>query len=257
MVIRDTPCDIITLEVGINIQTTAAMTSRTFSSALMGFIRTIRETHAVPILVISPLRYGPLEDRAPINKADFLSLKELRGCVSSCVQTLVALGDQNLHYCDGLQLLQAEELLFDGLHPGPEGQRQMAAGILNELWSIWKGPQLFLPPKLKDDQPQSLTGGYMVEMPGEVRPTRTIVKALEGSPSRFVGISDRGDWPPAQLHLRDEFVFVLNMPGVWGQVEQKQIRFNNGSSTGEVSDVDPGSPNCHHEMLKYFVGKQS
>ena len=50
-------------------------------------------------------------------------------------------------------------------------------------------------------------------------------------------------------------MFVLNMPGVWGQVEQKQIRFNNGSSTGEVSDVDP--PNCHHEMLKYFVGKQS
>lgn len=32
---------------------------------------------------------------------------------------------------------------------------------------------------------------------------RTIVKALEGSPSRFAGISDRGDWPPAQLHLRD------------------------------------------------------
>ena len=41
------------------------------------------------------------------------------------------------------------------------GQRQMAAGILNELWSIWKGPQLFLPPKLKDDQPQSLTGGFL------------------------------------------------------------------------------------------------
>ena len=31
----------------------------------------------MPILVISPLRYGPLEDRAPLNKAEFMSLKDL------------------------------------------------------------------------------------------------------------------------------------------------------------------------------------
>lgn len=204
MVIRDTPCDFITLEVGINIQTTTAMNVRTFSSALMGFIRIIREAHGVPILVISPLRYGPLEDRAPLNKAEFMSLKELRHCTRSCVETLAELGDQNIHYCDGFQLVSKDELLFDGLHPGPEGQRQIAEVVLSELRSRcgWDGPLELPPAKPTVELAAALTGDYMVDLPGETRPSRTLVKRLEGCQSRYVAISERRDWPPAQLHLR-------------------------------------------------------
>ena len=32
----------------------------------------------VPILVISPLRFEPLEERAPVGKSDFMSLKDCR-----------------------------------------------------------------------------------------------------------------------------------------------------------------------------------
>eukprot|EP00439_Symbiodinium_sp_Y106_P084993 s234_g27.t1 len=77
---RDIMCDVITLEVGINIQTTAAMTRRVFRSAFEGFVETLRDGHPkVPIVVISPLWYGPLEDRGLSNE---LIAQRLLACCS-------------------------------------------------------------------------------------------------------------------------------------------------------------------------------
>lgn len=53
--IRDTPADLITLKVGINIVGRASMRERTFIPAIHGFLDTIREGHPdTPIVLVSP-----------------------------------------------------------------------------------------------------------------------------------------------------------------------------------------------------------
>ncbi|CAK9008508.1 unnamed protein product [Durusdinium trenchii] len=233
-VIRDAPCELITLEVGINIQTTAAMNKRTFPAAVYGFIHIIREKHrTVPIVVISPLRYEPLEARAPVGTSEFMSLQELRASLFSCVETLIELGDQNIFYCDGLELLHEPELFFDGLHPGPRGQRR----IVERLWPTLRPlvgastQEHFELPEELPSEANELTGAYVVDMPGEGR-SRMVLQLHR---SQLVALSERRDWPPAPLQRRDDFVFVLNMPGVWGQVKEKAITFSNGVLCGIAS----------------------
>eukprot|EP00913_Durusdinium_trenchii_P018292 g17185.t1 len=215
-VIRDAPCELITLEVGINIQTTAAMNKRTFPAAVYGFIHIIREKHrTVPIVVISPLRYEPLEARAPVGTSEFMSLQDRLPSLFSCVETLIELGDQNIFYCDGLELLHEPELFFDGLHPGPRGQRR----IVERLWPTLRPlvgastQEHFELPEELPSEANELTGAYVVDMPGEGR-SRMVLQLHR---SQLVALSERRDWPPAPLQRRDDFVFVLNMPGVWGQ----------------------------------------
>lgn len=54
--IRDTPADVISLKLGINLHNMTSATHRTFASMALGFVQTIREGHPnTPILIISPI----------------------------------------------------------------------------------------------------------------------------------------------------------------------------------------------------------
>eukprot|EP01043_Picozoa_sp_COSAG02_P008644 COSAG02_NODE_281_length_25776_cov_37.797998_2_plen_331_part_00 len=54
--IRDTPADVISLKLGINLHNMTSATHRTFAAMALGFIQTIREGHPnTPILIISPI----------------------------------------------------------------------------------------------------------------------------------------------------------------------------------------------------------
>ena len=62
-VIRDTPADLISLKLGINLVNTDLMRMRAFGPAVHGLLDTIREGHpTTPILVISPIYCGIHED---------------------------------------------------------------------------------------------------------------------------------------------------------------------------------------------------
>lgn len=141
---RDLPADFLSLKVGINVVNGATMTARAFSSALHGFVDTVRDGHReTPFLLVSPIicpvhedRPGPthtgpngvVDDQGPENHTPFaLTLRMARSTISSVVAARRAAGDPNLHYLDGLALFDESDLadLPDGLHPNGDGYVRM------------------------------------------------------------------------------------------------------------------------------------
>lgn len=146
-VIRDTPADLISVKLGINVVNHDAMRLRVFGPAVHGFLDTVREGHPeTPLLVVSPIccpihedtpgpsvpsfdengiRFAAGGDPADV-RAGKLSLSVIRAELARIIETR-AKDDPNLYYLDGLELYglddYAETPLPDELHPGPETQR--------------------------------------------------------------------------------------------------------------------------------------
>ncbi|MCW2757495.1 MAG: lipase [Nocardioidaceae bacterium] len=139
---RDTPADLVSVEIGINLVNTDVMRLRAFGPAVHGFLDTIRDGHpTAPILVLSPL-LCPLQETTPGPlMTDTSALAEGRlGFVATgdpadpTRLTLVrireelarivaqrAVDDPHLHLLDGRELYGDGDLaahpLPDGLHP--------------------------------------------------------------------------------------------------------------------------------------------
>ncbi|WP_233889799.1 GDSL-type esterase/lipase family protein [Paraburkholderia flagellata] len=148
---RDTPADVISLKIGINLVNTDLMRLRAFTPAVHGFLDTIREGHpGAPLLVISPL-YCPIHEDTPgpgafdmnalaagkvsfratgdpaERKAGKLTLTVIRDELRRIVQQRAA-NDPHLRYLDGLELYGQQDFadlpLPDQLHPdGPAHRR--------------------------------------------------------------------------------------------------------------------------------------
>jgi hypothetical protein len=143
--IRDTPADLISLKLGINIVNADSMRERTFAPAIHGFLDTIREGHpTTPLLVITPIICPAVEtspgptmstpggkirvpDRSDELSVGALSLGRIRAILSDIVASRHAAGDSNLHLLDGLAMFGPDDVddLPDGLHPNPAGYRRM------------------------------------------------------------------------------------------------------------------------------------
>ncbi|WUR79404.1 GDSL-type esterase/lipase family protein [Streptomyces phaeochromogenes] len=146
---RDTPADLISLKIGINVVNADAMRLRAFTPAVHGFLDTIREGHpATPLLVVSPvlcpiqedtpgplapdldggtLRFKATGDPAE-RAAGRLTLNVIRDELARVVEQRAA-DDPNLHYLDGRDLYgekdYAEFPLPDAVHPDPAGHRRI------------------------------------------------------------------------------------------------------------------------------------
>ena len=139
--IRDLPADRISLKLGINVVNADSMTERTFTSAVHGFLDTVREGHPdTPLLVISPIHCPSVEDlpgptvlgddgRVDTDgtEADLLlgrlSLTRIRRILHDVVEARRGFGDLALHHLDGLELFGPDDAdhLGDGLHPDADG----------------------------------------------------------------------------------------------------------------------------------------
>ena len=72
---RDTPADVISVKIGINLVNTDVMRLRAFTSAVHGFLDTLREGHpATPLLVVSPILCPIHEDTPGPSVPDYSSL---------------------------------------------------------------------------------------------------------------------------------------------------------------------------------------
>ena len=132
-VIRDRDADLISLCVGINIYGNNSLNARTFGPGIVGFVKIIREGHPnTPIALISPI-YSPVREDTP-NGVGF-TLGSMRDEVATAVEKLRAAGDSNIHYINGLDVLDSDNahLLPDYLHPNSEGYGIMATNLLNLL----------------------------------------------------------------------------------------------------------------------------
>ncbi|MFJ6433642.1 SGNH/GDSL hydrolase family protein [Streptomyces sp. NPDC091416] len=141
---RDTPADLISVKIGINLVNADLMRLRAFAPAVHGFLDTIREGHpTTPLLVVSPVLCPIHEDTPGPSAPDFSNLAEgrlrfaamgdpaeraagkltldiIRDELSRLV-TQRSAGDPNLHYLDGRSLYGEQDFaelpLPDQLHP--------------------------------------------------------------------------------------------------------------------------------------------
>ncbi|WP_372344515.1 GDSL-type esterase/lipase family protein [Streptomyces sp. KL116D] len=149
---RDTPADLISVKIGINIVNYDLMRMRAFTPAVHGFLDTLREGHpTAPLLVVSPI-LCPIHEETPGPGApDTRSLATGRitfkamGDPAERAQGKLALGvirdelarivarraadDPHLHYLDGRELYgeadHAELPLPDALHPDAAAHRRI------------------------------------------------------------------------------------------------------------------------------------
>ncbi|MDI6516400.1 SGNH/GDSL hydrolase family protein [Streptomyces coelicoflavus] len=138
---RDTPADLISVKIGINVVNADLMRLRAFGPAVHGFLDTVREGHPdAPLLVVSPVLCPVHEDTPGPLAPDFaggrvrfvatgdpaerasgkLTLNVIRDELSRIV-TERADDDENLYYLDGRALYgeadAADLPLPDGVHP--------------------------------------------------------------------------------------------------------------------------------------------
>ncbi|MEU2369464.1 GDSL-type esterase/lipase family protein [Streptomyces pseudogriseolus] len=148
--IRDTPADLISLKIGINLVNADVMRMRAFGPAVHGFLDTVRDGHPdIPLLVVSPILCPMHEDTPGPTAFDFsrlaegklsftaagdpaeraegkLTLNDVRQELQRIVSAR-AKDDPNLHHLDGRALYgeadHAELPLPDRLHPDPAAHR--------------------------------------------------------------------------------------------------------------------------------------
>ncbi|MDA3645226.1 GDSL-type esterase/lipase family protein [Saccharopolyspora indica] len=148
--LRDTPADLISVKIGINVVNADLMRLRAFGPAVHGFLDTIREGHpSTPLLVISPILCPIHEDTpgpgAPVfadgmvrfratgdpaeRAAGKLTLNVIREELARITAQRAA-DDPNLHHLDGRELYGeadfAELPLPDALHPDAAAHRRIA-----------------------------------------------------------------------------------------------------------------------------------
>ncbi|WP_089153964.1 SGNH/GDSL hydrolase family protein [Micromonospora sp. NBS 11-29] len=146
---RDTPADLISVKIGINLVNSDAMRLRAFTPAVHGFLDTLRDGHPdTPLLVVSPILCPIQEDTPGPGAVDFstgtvqfratgdpaeqaagkLTLRVIRAELARIVAARAA-EDPHLHYLDGLALYGeadfAELPLPDQLHPDPVADRRI------------------------------------------------------------------------------------------------------------------------------------
>ncbi|MEV6285409.1 SGNH/GDSL hydrolase family protein [Kribbella sp. NPDC051770] len=148
--LRDTPADLISVKLGINLVNTDLMRLRALGPAVHGFLDTIREGHpTTPLLVISSLHCaihehtpGPLAPDFSDGTVKFMATGDPEEVAAGKLTLTVireelarvtaarAAGDPNLHHLDGLTLYgEADEAalpLPDRLHPDAATHRLIA-----------------------------------------------------------------------------------------------------------------------------------
>ncbi|MFD7894896.1 GDSL-type esterase/lipase family protein [Streptomyces sp. NPDC059743] len=151
--LRDTPADLISVKIGINLVNTDLMRLRAFGPAVHGFLDTVREGHpTTPLLVVSPILCPIHEDTPGPSVPDFsnlsagrlqfravgdpaeraagkLTLNVIRDELSRLVKQRAA-DDPNLHYLDGRELYGETDFtelpLPDQLHPDAATHHRIA-----------------------------------------------------------------------------------------------------------------------------------
>ncbi|MEU7167567.1 GDSL-type esterase/lipase family protein [Streptomyces morookaense] len=160
--LRDTPADLISVKIGINLVNADLMRLRAFGPAVHGFLDTVREGHPdTPLLVVSPIlcpvhedtpgpsvpdfgdiATGRLKFRAAGDPAERASGKLTLGVIRDELARIVrqrAADDPNLHHLDGRELYgpadAAELPLPDGLHPDAATHRRMGGRFAGLVFS--------------------------------------------------------------------------------------------------------------------------
>lgn len=134
--IRDTPADIITMKLGINVYGGATSNLRTFRYLVTGLVRLIREKQPeTPIGLITPIWSC---DRETNPNAVGMTLEQYREQLRLAYEALKKLGDEQLFLFEGRELLWEDEagLMPDNLHPGGHGYELMGRRVAENILPV-------------------------------------------------------------------------------------------------------------------------
>ncbi len=160
--LRDTPADLISVKLGINVVNQDLMRLRAFGPAVHGFLDTLREGHpTTPLLVVSPILCPMHEDTPGPSLPDLsgvgdgrlrfvaggdpaerasgkLTLNVIRDELARIVDQRSA-EDPHLHHLDGRELYgeadTAELPLPDGLHPDAATHRRIGERFAERVFA--------------------------------------------------------------------------------------------------------------------------
>ncbi|WP_042574339.1 GDSL-type esterase/lipase family protein [Rhodococcus sp. MEB064] len=181
-VVRDSPADVISVKLGINVVNLDAMRLRSFVPAVHGFLDTVRDGHpTTPLLLISPIHCaihentpgpgafdpeafaaGSVRFRATGTEGDTafgrLTLHVIRDALAQIVESRS--DDSNLHYLDGRVLFGEDDErrnpLPDRLHPDTDAHALMGQRFANTVFGP-SGP--FAPRTTTEDVPDQSSRG--------------------------------------------------------------------------------------------------
>ena len=130
IMIAQTPADVISISYGLNCWARVPHSVGLMAESIKAFIGIIRSGHpATPIVVMSPLVYPEAENTPNVLGA---TMSDLRMSMDAAVRECMAAGDLNIRLISGIQVL-GEEDLVDGMYPGDEGHKRIAAAIGKHL----------------------------------------------------------------------------------------------------------------------------
>ena len=120
------PADVISLAHGTNCWSRTPHSVGLFEEGLEAFLHVLRRGHPeTPIVAVSPIARPDAEATPNVLGA---TLAALRACFEQVVQRHVSGGDAHLTLVEGAGLVAADRLP-DGIHPGDDGHRALAAQL--------------------------------------------------------------------------------------------------------------------------------
>ncbi|MDA8341181.1 MAG: GDSL-type esterase/lipase family protein [Actinomycetota bacterium] len=124
--LADLPADVITVAAGANCWGRVPHNEAMVREQVRAFLELVRLGHReTPLVVISPLA-RPDAETAP-NRLG-ATLGQIRAAIEGAVDERIDAGDAHLELVRGQDVITTE-LLVDGIHPGDEGHRRIAATV--------------------------------------------------------------------------------------------------------------------------------
>ena len=124
--VAELPADVVTISYGANSWTRIPHNTGMVSEGLRAFLDVVRLGHPdIPIVVMSPTVRPDAEDTP--NKLG-VTLADIRAAIESATRQRIEEGDTELALIEGLGVINASHLA-DGIHPGDEGHKRIAAAV--------------------------------------------------------------------------------------------------------------------------------
>jgi lysophospholipase L1-like esterase len=130
VMLAETPAEVVSVAFGLNNWSRVPHTMGLMAEEVRCFLSVVRDGHPdAPIVVVSPTVRPDAEDTP--NRVG-ATLADIRVAMEETVLECIGEGDENLFLVEGLTVLDPEDL-EDGIYPGDEGHRRIAAAVSKVL----------------------------------------------------------------------------------------------------------------------------
>jgi lysophospholipase L1-like esterase len=198
LMLAETPAEVVTIAFGLNNWSRVPHTVGLMAEEVRCFLSVVRQGHPeIPVVVVSPTARPDAED---VPNRVGATLAELRQAMEETVLDTIAQGDDMLFLVQGLAVVDPEDL-EDGMYPGDEGHRRLAAAVakilvphLPDLQSAaekrWANTGVPISPRPASSVRPSSVPGSSVPVPSVVGPSVVGPSVVGPSVDEAVSVGD-------------------------------------------------------------------